>query len=320
MKNGVQQFQVGDSIDAYVLIKQVKKGIASNGKPFLSLQLSDQTGEIDAKLWAISAEDEAVFRAGTIVHVQGDVQDFRGQRQLRIKSLRPATAMDHVRPEDFMPTAPRNKEDMLEEVHQYIFEMNNAKIQRLTRHLLKKHQQAFIMAPAATKNHHEYASGLIYHVVSMLHAAKSLAQLYPSLDTDLLYAGVILHDMAKVRELSGPMTTEYTLEGKLIGHIPLMVTEIDNAAKELSIEGEEVMVLQHMILSHHSKPEWGSPKPPLVKEAELLHLIDNIDARMNMLDRALERVEPGEFSERVFGLENRSFYHPSFTKSSADPT
>ncbi|RKL68530.1 3'-5' exoribonuclease YhaM [Salipaludibacillus neizhouensis] len=318
MRKGIHHHKVGESVDAYLLIKTGKKGIASNGKPFLNLQLTDKTGELEAKLWGISSEDEATFVSGSIVHIQGEVQDFRGMRQLKIKTIRPTTGMDQVKPDDFLPSAPRNKDEMLEEVTQYIFDMKNAKIQRLTRHLFKKHQKEFAVSPAATKNHHEFVSGLLYHVVSMLQLSKNIASLYPTLDTDLLYAGVILHDMAKVRELSGPMGTQYTTPGKLIGHISMMVTEIDEAAKELAIEGEEVLVLQHMVLSHHSKGEWGSPKPPLIREAEMLHMIDNIDAKMNMMDRVLDRVIPGEFSERAFALENRSFYKPTFHEPPID--
>ncbi len=118
-----------------------------------------------------------------------------------------------------------------------------------------------------------------------------------------------------MKELSGVVTTSYTLEGKLIGHIPLMVEEIGNMAKELQIDGEEVLILQHLILSHHGKAEWGSPKPPLIREAELLHLIDLADARMHMLNRALAKVNPGEFTDRLFALDNRSFYKPSFEES-----
>lgn len=309
---GIQHKLVGDSIESFMLIKQARKGIASNGKPFLSLQLSDKTGEIDAKLWAVSQEDELAYQSGKVVNLSGDVQDFRGMRQLKIRTIRLAAKQDQVRAEDFMPSAPRDRDEMIEEVTRFIFDLNNAKLQRITRHLFKKHQEAFKTAPAAVKNHHEYASGLLYHVVSMLQLGKQLAQLYPTLDTDLLYSGIILHDMAKVRELSGPLTPEYTVEGKLLGHISMMVTEIEEAAKELQIEGEEVMALQHMILSHHGKPEWGSVTPPMIREAEMLHMIDNLDARMNMLDRALDHVEPGQFSERVFPLENRSFYKPHF--------
>lgn len=314
MRKGINHYQIGESVELYLMIKMAKKGIASNGKPFLTLFLSDKTGEIEAKLWAITPEDEATFQSSVIVHVQGEIHDFRGTRQLKIKAIRPTTGMDQIDPSDFLPSAPLEKEEMFAKIMQYIFEMQNAKIQRITRHLIKKHQQAFLTAPAATKNHHEYISGLAYHVVTMLHLAKNIADVYPSLDRDLLYAGVILHDLGKVRELEGSLVKQYSLEGKLLGHISIMVSEIAEAAKELDIHGEEVLLLQHLVLSHHGKEEWGSPKKPLVREAEILHMIDNLDAKMNMMDRALEKVSPGEFTERILPLDNRSIYKPKIYK------
>lgn len=314
MAKGILHYEVGEQVDLFLLIKSSTKGIASNGKPFLTLILQDQSGEIEAKLWDASAKDEEQYIAQNIVKVYGDIHHYRGRNQLKIRNIRLAEPHEQVSAADFVETAPMAQEDMIQKITQYIFEMKNANIQRITRHLLKKHQKAFLTYPAATKNHHEFASGLAYHVVSMLDLAKVISDLYPSLDRDLLYAGVILHDLGKVTELSGPIATNYTVEGNLLGHISIMVTEIAEAAKELQIEGEEVMVLQHLVLSHHGKAEWGSPKPPMIKEAEILHYIDNIDAKMNMLDRALDKVKPGEFTERIFALDNRSFYKPTFHK------
>ncbi|MEH7385322.1 3'-5' exoribonuclease YhaM [Bacillus sp. JJ1521] len=312
MVKGIVHYDVGQQVDVFLFIKSSTKGIASNGKPFLTLIFQDKSGEIEAKLWDATPEDEVSYAPQKIVRLAGEINSYRGRSQLKIRNIRPATDLDGVTISDFLEVAPVPQEEMASKVTQYIFEMKNSNIQRITRHLLKKHQAAFYEYPAATKNHHEFVSGLAYHVVSMLDLAKSIAHLYPSLDTDLLYSGIILHDLGKVTELSGPISTTYTIEGNLLGHISIMVNEIGQAAKELGIEGEEVTVLQHIILSHHAKAEWGSPKPPMIKEAEILHYIDNLDAKMNMLDRALERVKPGEFSERVFALDNRSFYKPTF--------
>ena len=276
--------------------------------------LQDKSGEIEAKLWDATVDDESAYAPEKIVHVVGDVNNYRGRTQLKIRTIRSTNEKDIVQVADLLEVAPMKKEDMAEKVTQFIFDMKNSSIQRITRHLLKKHHTAFFEFPAATRNHHEFVSGLAYHVVSMLDLAKSISTLYPSLDTDLLYAGVILHDLGKVIELSGPVSTSYTVEGNLLGHITIMINEIGKAAEELGIVGEEVTILQHLVLSHHGKAEWGSPKPPMIKEGEILHYIDNLDAKMNMLDRALERVKPGEFSERIFALENRNFYKPTFHK------
>jgi 3'-5' exoribonuclease len=314
MNKGILDYEIGGQVELYLLIKSATKGIASNGKPFLTLILQDKSGDIEAKLWDANEEAERNFSAQTIVKIHGEIQNYRGKSQLKIRQIRKTGPSDGVKLDDFLETAPISKDEMNSKLTQYIFDMKNPNIQRITRHLLKKHHQAFLEYPAATKNHHEFVSGLSYHVVSMLDLAKSIAALYPSLDSDLLYAGVILHDMGKVVELSGPISTVYTVEGNLLGHITIMVNEIGKAAEELGISGEEVLILQHLVLSHHGKAEWGSPKPPMIKEAEILHYIDNLDAKMNMLDRALERVKPGEFTDRIFALENRSFYKPVFHK------
>ena len=133
---------------------------------------------------------------------------------------------------------------------------------------------------------------------------------YSELNADLLYAGILLHDIGKTVELSGPVVPSYTFEGQMLGHISIAQSMVYAAAKELNIEGEEVTLLQHMILSHHGKNEFGSPVLPQIREAEMLHMIDNMDARMNMFDKTLETLEAGETSKRVFSLDNRMIYKP----------
>lgn len=305
-------YKVGEAIDLYLFIKQSITGVTTKGSPFMTIILQDKSGDLEAKLWDTTDSHVQTYGAGKIVKVGGEVHEYRGKNQLRIKSIRPVKDEEGVTIADLVPSSIKSKEVLYEELMEYFFEMKNPHIQRITRHLLKKHEAAFMTYPAATRNHHDYVSGLIDHVVSMLKLGKSLADLYPTLNKDLLYAGIILHDVGKVIELSGPIATQYTIEGNLIGHITIMVNEISKAADELEISGEEVMLLQHMVLSHHGKEEWGSPKRPMLKEAEILHYIDNIDAKMNMLDRALGNTQAGEFSERIFPLDNRSFYKPTF--------
>ena len=309
--NGITKLQPGDQVDQYLLIKEAKKGVTTVGKPFMSLILQDRSGDIEAKLWDTNEEHENLYRAQVIVKVGGEIHDYRGKNQLRVKQIRPTREEEGVQISDLLPTSAIPKEQLFEELNQYFFQIQNPNISRLTRYIVKKFQDELIIFPAATKNHHDYASGLIDHVVSMLKLSEAICDLYPTLNRDLLYAGVILHDVGKVIELSGPVGTMYTVEGNLLGHISIMVNEIGQAAHELKLEGEEVMLLQHLVLSHHGKEEWGSPKKPMIQEAEILHYIDNIDAKMNMLTRALDKTKPGEFTERLFPLDNRSFYKPT---------
>ena len=314
MTQGIADYKINDSFDGFMLIKEVNKGIASNGKPFLTLIFRDKTGEIDAKLWGATPEDEALFLPEEIVKLTGTVNEFRGRAQFRIKTIRIATPADNISIADLLEKAPIEIEELKVAMTEFIFEMKNPNIQRIVRAFTKKYEEELYIFPAASKNHHAYVSGLAHHIISMLKIAKQLCELYPSINKDLLYAGVILHDIGKIHELSGAISTSYTVEGTLLGHISLMVSEIEDVAMELKIDSEEVLILQHLVLSHHGKAEWGSPKPPMIREAELLHFIDIIDAKMNMLDRALAKVEPGEFTERLFPMENRAFYKPTFDK------
>lgn len=314
MAKGIGQTNIGEAFQDFMLIKDATKGVASNGKPFLTLILRDATGEIEAKLWDATKEDETLFLPEKIVNISGEINQFRGKPQLKIFSVRPAQPTDGLHVSDFVEKAPVEREVLAEKLTEAIFEMENPVMQRIVRAFIKKYQEALLTYPAASKNHHAYVSGLAHHIVSMLEVAKALHKLYPQINKDLLYAGIILHDLGKLKELSGVITTSYTTEGKLLGHIPMMVEEIGHMAKELQIEGEEVVILQHLVLSHHGKAEWGSPTPPLVREAELLHLIDLIDAKMNMLNRTLDKVKPGEFTERMFAMDNRAFYKPTFEK------
>ena len=177
--------------------------------------------------------------------------------------------------------------------------------------LYEEHYEQLIVYPAASRNHHEFVSGLAYHTLSMCQMAEAIASIHTGLNTDYLYSGIILHDLGKIVELSGPVVPEYTLAGKMLGHISISQAMIATKARDLGLEGEEVIILQHLILSHHGKLEYGSPMLPIIKEAEVIYLIDNLDARINMIEKALENVEPGHFSKRVFALENRSFYKPN---------
>ncbi|UOC12445.1 3'-5' exoribonuclease YhaM [Staphylococcus agnetis] len=309
MRN-VEKLQPGDAVDQFFLVHKATQGVTAQGKDYMTLHLQDKSGEIEAKVWTVTKEDMATLKPELIIHVKGDVINYRGRKQMKVNQFRVATEADGFKTQDFIDGAPMPVDEIKSELQSFIFEMENAHLQRITRHLLQKHEEAFFTYPAASSHHHNFVSGLSYHVLTMLKIAKGLCATYPELNKSLLYSGIILHDMGKVRELSGPIATSYTLEGNLLGHISIASEEVAEAAKELGIDGEEVLLLRHLILAHHGKLEYGSPKLPHVKEAEILHFIDNIDARMNMFEKAFKKIEKGQFTERIFGLENRQFYKP----------
>ena len=309
MRN-VEKLNPGDSVENFFLIHRATQGVTAQGKDYMTLFLQDKSGDIEAKLWTVSKEDMQILKPETIVWVKGDVINYRGRKQMKVNQFRLAKPEDGFKTQDFVAGAPLSPDEIQENISHYILDIENANLQRITRHLLKKYQDKFFTYPAASSHHHNFASGLSYHVLTMLEIAKSLCNIYPLLNRRLLYSSIILHDLGKVRELSGPEATTYTVEGNLLGHISIASDEVAEAAKELGIDGEEVMLLRHMILAHHGKMEFGSPKLPHLKEAEILFFIDNIDAKMNMFEKAFKKTDKGQFTERIFGMENRQFYNP----------
>jgi 3'-5' exoribonuclease len=165
--------------------------------------------------------------------------------------------------------------------------------------------------PAAMSNHHAEYAGLLYHVKRMMMMGERACEVYTNLNKDLLLAGVALHDIEKLNELDSDengVVPEYTLEGKMLGHLVMGVHTIGDRCAELGISEEKCLLLQHMSLSHHYEPDFGSPKKPLFPEAEMLHYLDMIDAKMFDMQEVLEKTEPGKFSERVWTLDNRTLY------------
>ncbi|MGW9857433.1 3'-5' exoribonuclease [Staphylococcus hominis] len=309
MRN-VEKLNPGDSVENFFLIHRATQGVTAQGKDYMTLYLQDKSGDIEAKLWTVTKDDMKILKPEVIVWVKGDVINYRGRKQMKVNQFRLATAEDGVKTQDFVDGAPLSPNEIQDELSHFILEIENAHLQRITRHLLKKYQDKFFTYPAASSHHHNFVGGLSYHVLTMLKIAKSLCDIYPLLNKSLLYSAIILHDIGKVRELSGPVATTYTVEGNLLGHISIASDEVAEAAKELGIDSEEVMLLRHMILAHHGKMEFGSPKLPHLKEAEILFFIDNIDAKMNMFDKAFKKTEKGQFTERIFGMDNRQFYNP----------
>ncbi len=289
----------------FALIERVDKKHASNGSMYLDFVLQDRTGFIVAKKWDATEEDVTTFSEGNIVKFNGHCSLYRENLQFTIKAMELHNSMDIAH---FLPSAPVPKEELIEEIQKYILTIANAKYRRIVNFLLTKFEKEFYVFPAASRNHHEYVSGLSHHVLCMLKLADDVCKLYPKINKDLLFAGVILHDIGKVKELSGNISTTYTFAGKLLGHITIATMEIEKAALELNIEGEEVVLLQHLILSHHGKMEYGSPKLPQLREAEVLNFLDNFDSRMNMIDKELDEIEPKTFTKRLRSMDNRSFY------------
>lgn len=314
-------YQNGADLTLPVLIKSAEVRIAKNGKKFIALNFQDASGHISAKFWDATEADIDQFKAGVVVLLHGKRELYQGNPQIKIYNMRLATQEEGNKPSDYQEHAPESADTMSDELNDFVFAIKNANWNRIVRKLLADHMQAFLTYPAAKSNHHAFTGGLAFHTLSILRLAKAVAAQYPSVNSSLLYAGAILHDLGKTLELSGPVSTEYTMEGNLIGHIVLVDEALVQAAKDLKIDihQEDMIMLRHVILAHHGLLEYGSPVRPELLEAQILHNLDDMDAQINMLTTAYQHVEPGTFTERLFGMDNRRFYRPEHGKGYADP-
>lgn len=312
----IKEMECGqDNVEFTAMISHVVAGKTNGAHKanYLSITFQDDTGIIDAKLWNANEKQMTQLKDGCVVKGKGDIIKYGQNKQMKVISI-DDISYDQTLQIQYLKTAPLDKDDMIKELYQYIDKITNQKINQIVKYLYNQNIDKLKIYPAASKNHHEFVSGLAYHTLSMMKVGEVLIQVYPQLNKDLIYGGILLHDLGKTIELSGPVVPTYTIEGKLLGHISIASSMIKEAANELKIDGEEVILLQHMILSHHGKNEFGSPVLPQIREAEIISLIDNIDARMNMMDKVLETTEDGEFSRREFALENRMFYKPKMYK------
>ena len=311
----IKEFLENETINQAFLVNNVTKGVTSKGSNYLNVILQDASGTIEAKKWEVEIGDEDIIKVGNIINVEGNVLPYKNVIQLRINKVSMAKDSE-LDVSQFVASAPVSRGDLQKLLFEYIEKINDKQVKRVVEEVVKNHYISLSTYPAATKNHHEYASGLLYHTTSMLKVAEALSGIY-TINTSMLYAGIILHDIGKTIELSGPILPKYTTQGKLLGHISIINAEIAKTCEELGVNGEVATLLQHMVLSHHGQYEFGSPVLPMTKEAELLNFIDNIDSRMNAIDKALALVEEGEFTPRQFALEDRNFYKP-FSRENKD--
>lgn len=317
LEKWIKEFEVGDDIQGFFLIKGMNLKTSSNNKKYLDLNLTDKTGEINAKAWDIDDAMVSQFKAGDIVKARGTVTSWQSTLQFKIVKIRPLEEGDLVQLEDMVQAAPIDKDEMFGEILDYVEKIQNSEIKLLVTALIDEYEQKLMYYPAAKKNHHAIRSGLMYHILRMLRTAEALSQVYGHLNTDLLYAGVILHDIEKINEMTADelgVVSDYSFEGQILGHIIMGIRKIQVVGERLGISQEISSVIQHMILSHHYEPEFGSPKKPMLPEAEILHYLDMMDARMYDMSKVLENIEPGRFTENIPVLDYRKLYKPTFDK------
>ncbi len=315
----VADMKKGMTILGFYLVKTAAIKNSSNGNSqYGDYTIADETGEINGKIWDV-AEPESCPAAGSIIKLQGLVNEYQGKLQLRIDKFRYTTSEDPVSPENLVPSAPVSGDEMFLAVDAFADRISHAGLKALVKLAMEENMERLLIWPAAVKNHHSVRSGLLYHTLSMLRVAEGIIRVYPFLRADLIYAGAILHDMAKLFELDATNTgiaTDYTRDGMLLGHIVQGILWVNNAAERVGLDPKIATLVEHMLLAHHYEPEYGSPRRPMFPEAEILHYLDIIDARMYDMHKTLDDTPAGRFSERLWTLHNRQLYSMSEEESS----
>jgi 3'-5' exoribonuclease len=297
-------------------LKSAELKISSNKKPYLDINLADSTGSIQAKWWDAGEVELNSLLPYKLYYVNAKVDLWKESLQLTLIKVKIADDEDQKLISDFVPTAPVPPEEMLQEVYLYAAKIKNSEIRSVVMKLLDEKEDRLMYYPAAKSLHHAMRSGLLYHIVRMLRSGEALSKVYEGINTDLLFAGIIIHDLAKIGELTSNELgmAEYSKHGQFLGHIIMGVEELDRAGECVKASEEVMLLLKHMVVSHHNEAEYGSPKKPLFLEAELLHHIDMIDARVYDYQNATKNIEAGQFSEPVWSLDRRSVYKVGLTE------
>lgn len=316
----INQIEVGAPIVMFVLLKDVQVRTARNGNPYMSITFSDPTGDISGNLWDLTPIQTDEFQPGRVVYLQGLGDQYQGQLQVNIQGLRLATNDEPADPNLYVQRVTLTDQELREGLRPFFSAITIEEYRIIVTDLMNHYGDQFFQFPAAKVNHHALVGGLAFHTLSILRLAQSVVGQYPGINTSLLYAGAMLHDLGKVIELSGPVATQYTIAGSLLGHISLVDGEIVQACQrhQLDAESEPVILLRHVILAHHGLLEYGSPARPQLLEAEVLHRLDELDACIVEINQALANVAIDDYSERVFSLENRRFFKDELQRDFKD--
>jgi 3'-5' exoribonuclease len=304
----IENIQDGQQVDGLFLLKEMSRAETRAGKPFLTLRLMDRTGELTGRIWEEADRWESECAVGQVLAVSGRAQSYKGNLQLIITEVRRLTEgeTDLSR---FIPATAGDIDEMARELLDLAGSVPDFFIRKLLLKFLQDQDflEKFTRAPAAKTIHHAYLGGLLEHTLHVARLADKVAELYPSINRSLLMAGAMLHDIGKVAELSVTASLfDYTDEGRLVGHMVLGVEMVqERIARIKDFPPELAMKIKHLILSHHGRHEFGAPTLPMLHEAFVLNFIDDLDAKINYVERLSARIpeESSQWSEYQRNLE-----------------
>jgi 3'-5' exoribonuclease len=245
------------------------------------------------------------------VKVRGVISQYNGHDQLKIERIRPVIESDNVDVSDYVKSADYTGEEMFSHLLSLVNGFKDEDLKNIVSYLLEENKEKILYFPAAFRLHHAIRCGLLMHTASIVKLCESVCRIYPFVNRELLISGAILHDIAKTVEFDVKETgiaSGYTVEGNLIGHLVMGAMMVKEAGQKLGTDKEKSMLLQHMIISHHGEPEFGAAVRPLFLEAELLSQLDSMDAKIYEIMDAVSGIEKGEFTNRLWALDDRKFY------------
>jgi len=305
----IENFESGEEVEEIFFVSEKAVKYSKNGKPYLDLKLSDRSGSISCKIWDDVDKWDSRFSKGAFVSLRAGVENYQDKLQLRFHAMREAEP-EEVDGNDFLDSLSTEQvEYFFQKIKSTVLEMQNPHLKALLEHFLDDPAFSSEMkkCPAAKEVHHNLIGGLVKHICYMLAIAKSLKRIYKEINLDLLISGVILHDIGKIQELNADVTINYTPVGELVGHTVLGIKMIRDKISLIPNFPENLAILlEHMLLSHHGTSDFGAIRLPMFREAILLHMIDNIDAKMEVVSKSLRKASSNEiWTDKVWALDNR---------------
>lgn len=308
----LEEIDKNGTLQGFVLVKSCDRKSAKNGSSYLDLIITDGESDVVAKIWDYKGDVDSQPAVGTVIRVRGTLSLYNNQPQFKIDRFRQTNETDNIDINDFVPSATFSGEEMYNAVVEIAEDFCDDELKRLTLTILNEYKNRILNIPAAFKLHHAVRSGLLMHTLTLCRLAQSVAELYPSIDRDLLLCGAILHDIAKTEEFNLAPTglvDGYTVRGTLVGHLVGGAMLVDEIGRKLEISPDTLMLVEHMLISHHGIPDYGAAVRPLFLEAEVLSAIDTFDANLFEIANAVKDVEVGAFTNRMWALDDRKFYN-----------
>ncbi len=298
-------------VEGYALIKACDKKSAKNGTFYLDIKLGDKDSEMVAKLWDFREDLHTLPEVNTVVKIRGTIQQYNGNDQFIIQRIRKAEHNEFDMA-DFVKSSDYSGNDMLDSLIRLVNEFEDEELKTVVLAMLRDNEENLLFFPAAEKLHHAMTGGLLYHTLSIVRLAECVCSIYSCIDRELLLSGAILHDIAKMREYTvngAGIVDGHTLEGMLLGHLVMGAEDVGRKCDELGITPEKKYLLQHMLISHHGKLEFGAAVRPAFIEAEVLSQLDLFDANMYEMAEAVGGIKAGEFTGKLWMLDNRKLYN-----------